>query len=307
ANTVTSPITLASELVINKNLTIQGPGANALTVSGNNVTRIFYLLATTVVTIDGLKITQGNGVGAVSSGSGGGIFNDQGNLTLTNSTVTGNTANGGGSGGGINNLNGTLAISRSTISNNTTSYYGSGIFNNGNAPAVLTLTDSTVRDNSTGGFRGGAIVNVAGQATVTNSAVFDNTSTGQGAGGLWNWIGGTLTLINSTVSGNTGNGYSGGILNDGSTLTLTNCTVFGNRDIDSSSAFVAGGVGNTGGGTVTIKNTIVSNNTIGANNSNSDCAGAITSQGFNLIQTTSGATITPAQPTDIFGVGPLLG
>ncbi len=171
---------------------------------------------------------------------------------------------------------------------------------------MLTLTDSTVSGNSTGGFRGGGFVNVAGQATLTNSTISGNTSTGQGAGGLWNWIGGTLTLINCTVSGNTGNGYSGGILNDGSTLTLTNSTVSGNHDINGSSAFVAGGVGNTGG-PVTIKNTLVANNTINAGNSPSDCAGAITSQGFNLIRNTTGATITPAQTTDIFGLDPLLG
>ncbi len=122
ANTVTSPITLASELVINKNLTIQGPGANLLSISGNNVNRVFYIAPATVATLDGLTVTQGNGAGAVSSGSGGGIFNDQGNLTLTNSTVTGNSASGGGQAGGIYNLGGTAAISRSTISNNDSSY-----------------------------------------------------------------------------------------------------------------------------------------------------------------------------------------
>src|SRR5690349_17257659 len=41
ANTVASPITLTSQLVIAKNLTIQGPGAAALTISGNNSVRVF--------------------------------------------------------------------------------------------------------------------------------------------------------------------------------------------------------------------------------------------------------------------------
>src|SRR5215470_19612321 len=41
ANTVVSPITLSAELAIDKNLTIQGPGANALTISGNNAVRVF--------------------------------------------------------------------------------------------------------------------------------------------------------------------------------------------------------------------------------------------------------------------------
>src|SRR5436853_4058469 len=41
--TVTSPITLASELAVNKNLTITGPGASMLTVSGNNAVRVLNI------------------------------------------------------------------------------------------------------------------------------------------------------------------------------------------------------------------------------------------------------------------------
>jgi len=41
---VTGTITLTSgELVIDKDLTIQGPGADQLTISGNNASRVFFI------------------------------------------------------------------------------------------------------------------------------------------------------------------------------------------------------------------------------------------------------------------------
>ena len=75
---VTSPITLTSgELSIDKNLTIQGPGANLLTISGNNASRIFNIQAGMTAGISGLTISNGN-----SASDGGGIVNP-GTLTLT--------------------------------------------------------------------------------------------------------------------------------------------------------------------------------------------------------------------------------
>lgn len=64
-------ITLTSgELVIDKNLTIQGLGANVLTVSGNNASRVFRIESSTV-TLSGLKIANGNGVSPNNNHTGG--------------------------------------------------------------------------------------------------------------------------------------------------------------------------------------------------------------------------------------------
>src|SRR5687768_16167201 len=53
-------ITLTNgQLVINKNLTIQGPGANRLTVSGGGVSLVFFMDASSTVTLDGLTISGG--------------------------------------------------------------------------------------------------------------------------------------------------------------------------------------------------------------------------------------------------------
>jgi hypothetical protein len=124
------------QLEITDSLTINGPGAGALTVSGNDASRVFNITgSTTDVDIRDLTIAHG------ASDSGGGIYN-AGTLTLTNSTLSNNAAYGyveldaydssyhifGGSGGGIYNA-GTLDITGSTLSNNAAvggSYYFGG-------------------------------------------------------------------------------------------------------------------------------------------------------------------------------------
>lgn len=115
---VTGTITLTSgELFISKNLTISGPGASSLAISGNNSSRVFNIGSGTVA-ISGLTIQNGN---ASLGGAGGGIDNG-GTLTVTNSTLSGNSAS---AGGGIVNF-GALTLANSTLSGNSG---GSGILN----------------------------------------------------------------------------------------------------------------------------------------------------------------------------------
>src|SRR5690606_22258042 len=94
ANTITfadnlegETITLTSgELIISEDLTIDADGQN-ITVSGNNSSRVFLINSGTTVEMLGLTISGGNITG--SGGRiyfGGGIYNDSGTLTLTNST-----------------------------------------------------------------------------------------------------------------------------------------------------------------------------------------------------------------------------
>ena len=91
-------ITLTSgELLVNKNVTISGPGANTLAVDANHASRVFYIASSTDVTISGLTITNGS---TPTPNRGGGIFNDQGTLTVSSSTLSGNSC---WYGGGISN------------------------------------------------------------------------------------------------------------------------------------------------------------------------------------------------------------
>src|SRR5215469_6558160 len=71
---VTGTIGLTSgELLVNKSITILGPGAGSLAVNGNATYRVFYIGAGNNVTISGLTMTNGY----VSGENGGGIYNDQ--------------------------------------------------------------------------------------------------------------------------------------------------------------------------------------------------------------------------------------
>ncbi len=116
-------ITLTSgELDLTKNLTIQGPGASQLTISGNNTTltthasRVFEVAQNTTVTLSGMTIND-HGVSlkswSVAVKYGGGILN-HGTLTITGSTLTDNHTYGGD--GGAIFSDGTLTITGSTLS-----------------------------------------------------------------------------------------------------------------------------------------------------------------------------------------------
>ena len=104
-------------IAANSALNIQGPGANRVAVSGNNQSRVFYMAINANAEISGLTITGGNGTGTTSLNRyGGGIFNDSGStLTLTNMTVSNNSAQ---HSGGIHNQTGTLMLTNTTVSNN---------------------------------------------------------------------------------------------------------------------------------------------------------------------------------------------
>src|SRR5579871_3138518 len=89
---LSSPITLTGgELAISKNLTISGPGAAVLAVSGSHSSRIFKVTGTSVtVTISGLTMTNGfYQQGLADPHGGSAIFNDA-NLAISDCTFTDN-------------------------------------------------------------------------------------------------------------------------------------------------------------------------------------------------------------------------
>src|SRR5262249_55489097 len=170
-------ITLTSgELLLDKSLTIKGPGAPSLTVSGNHTGRVFYVAGgTTTATLSGLTIADGHG--------GAGIDNRGGTLTVTDCTISGNS---GILIGGIGN-SGTLTIINTPESGNSA---------------------TAQNDNSDGGGIGNSGTLTIINSTVSGNSAFANGGVGYG-GGIFN--SGTLTIINSTVSGNSAR-VGGGIL-----------------------------------------------------------------------------------------------
>jgi len=217
-------------------------------------------------------------------------------LTLEGLTVTGgnNTiaAGGDGFGGGIQIIGGSVVtISHCALSANTADH-GAGVYNAG----MLTVGNSSLRDNVAIVY--GAGMSNSGTATLSASTLSGNTAANHA--GISN--GGTVTLNNSTVSGNstTGSGDAGGLKNNG-TLYVNDSTIFGN------SGGTDGGVSNCDAcaATMQVTNSIIAGNT--ATVSNPDCGGTLVSNGYNLIQDTTGCTISGDSTGNIIGVDPELG
>ena len=160
---------------------------NSHSIDARGVTRIFYCTGKNV-TIKNIILKRG-----FTEEKGGAIHNN-GELTITESTLTENTAQGLiGQGGAIHN-NGELTITESTLNNNTTKDDGGAIYNNGE----LTITESTLKEN-TADRDGGAIHN-SGELTITESTLKENTADRDG-GAIYN--SGELTITESTLTENT--------------------------------------------------------------------------------------------------------
>jgi hypothetical protein len=198
-------ITLSgNELLINKNLNIQGLGVSNLAVSGGYGSRVFDVASNVQVTLSGMTIENGDGFrtttfvtpGYYDDGQGGGILN-YGTLTVSNCSVSGNRVSTGAfgvlQGGGIYNA-GTLTVTNCSVSGNKLTLLdlvdGGGIFNRG----TMTLSGCSVTNNSTVAFGlGGGIFN-AGTMTILSSTV-----TGNSGGGIFNDTTGNLTIANKRL------------------------------------------------------------------------------------------------------------
>ena len=88
-------------------VTITGPGATRLTISGGGQSRVFEVQVGSAA-LSGLTVSGGH-----SATDGGGLYNDGGTLTLTDCTVSGDSAY---DGGGLVNVNGTLTLTNCTVS-----------------------------------------------------------------------------------------------------------------------------------------------------------------------------------------------
>jgi CSLREA domain-containing protein len=289
ASGLTGVITLQSALgtlTVNDSVSITGPGARVLAVSGNNTIPVLIFNNGTS-TLSGLTIRDGKATAATGSGAsamGGGLFNAQGaTLTINNCAFTGNSAHGADN-----------ATAASAGGNGN----GGAIFNGG----VLTLNGCTVSGNSALGGRGGDGSSAGGSVRGGNG--------GAAQGAIFNDTNAILTMTNCTVVNNTANGgtggsspasgggfagnggeATGGLVNAG-TVTVTATTFVSN--------FGTGGNGGTGttkfnGGSAgkgvggiasksnatTVRDTITADN--GGNGTHVDVDGSFTSSGYNLI------------------------
>lgn len=261
ANTTPDTITLTSgPLTITDALTIDGPGATLLTISGNNASRVFQVNPSVVATIEGVTIGNGREAG----GLGGGVFNNGGTLALVNTNLNNNTAQ---AGGGIFN-SGLMLVNGGTFTNNLATLDGGGVLSVGD----LTLSNSNFNNNRAQ-RNGGSAYNAAGGRLTVNNSYLTGSNAGVLGGGIFNESASTLNVQISVIS----NGVAragGGIFNLG-TLTMDNSLVRGNRTQGTPAQQFAGGIYNGGVGEIT-------NSTIGSNTTAGDGGGILNDFGSLL-------------------------
>ncbi|NER98781.1 MAG: hypothetical protein F6J86_33990 [Symploca sp. SIO1B1] len=271
------------ELIIDKDLTINGLGADKLTISGNNTSRVFKVDDGNPnnlinLEISGLTIAEG------STDEGGGIFSTE-TLSITNSTIRNNQA--GDTGGGLYNDGGILNIYNSIIRDNIGHTDTGGIENRG----TMMIDNSTISNNQGGSFAGG-IRNLSGTATITNSTISGNKA--NSGGGISNGGYGALLIANSTISGNSALDSGGGIYASSGSLRVFNSTITLNTadsDGDNLDNDDGGGINALSSSTVEVKNTIIAGNFDKSNsgNINPDVAGDFINSSFNFIGDATGS------------------
>jgi hypothetical protein len=308
---VTGTITLAgTALTIEKDLTIAGPGASILSVSGNGQGRVFTISGA-YVSISGLAITGGN----ATEGGGIAVFSAAypGSLTLRNSQVLANTAT--DFGGGIYVNHAQLILRNSDVWHNRVT----GEFAMGGGIALwygnVSIRDSDVSMNR--GDFGGGLSNRGGTLTVSTSTISNNDATADG-GGVYSDAGsGRTTIVNSTISANTAKYSGGGVHNHDGLTWISHSTVTGN---DVTKSVADGGVGGgimsgsswtTNGSRIYVKGSIIWGNTLDAAlGTPDDVAAGMTTElpyysvGHNLIGA-AGAGVDFG--TDFTGTGDLTG
>jgi hypothetical protein len=220
--------------------------------------------------------TLSNDSATDGGGDGGGVFvDDNSTATLTNCTLSNDKAGNGGGGVCTDGTHSTATLTNCTLSNDSATQ-GGGICNTG---GTVALTNCALSNDSDSGLLN------EGTATVT-ACTFSNDSAVQG-GGLEN--GGTATLTNCTFSNDSATSSStggGGISNaGGAILTLTNCTLANNAAVNGS----GGGIWNAQDGTLNLTNTLVAENTAAV--SGPDVSGDVSTADHDLIGDGSGSTI----------------
>jgi predicted outer membrane repeat protein len=296
-----SPYVVTSIVTVPGGVTLQGAGASTTTISGGGVNQILEidtspdpgapatnLRSLTLTdgrnpdpgtdasgTIDGSGSEKLNLDGVVvrnghSEGGWGGAMELGGQVTITDSRFTNNSATGGGGGGAIDFFGSTTANISNTVFENNTHADASGgavvLESNG----TLSLKSSTFSGNSvTSGQPGGALEFKSGATAVIENTTFSGNSAPT-SGGAIHFPTGILTLVNDTFSGNSA--PTGASIDDGAGTTTAQNTIF---------AAPAGG--------------------------GDSCSAALTTSGHDLDDSATNSCGLSAGSGDVIGQSPALG
>jgi hypothetical protein len=329
-------ITVTSQIMISKETVIDGGGT--VTLSGGGTSRILYLdsdynTTTPRLTVQRLSFRDGKGPasGDDTVRGGGAIYRDGGSLTVVDCAFEGNHANptgqdlaggavygfGGGEivisgstftsnsasdGGAVGSLNGDLTIINSTFLGNAATGSGGNPGNGGCGGAIYmdgadektSLCGVVVKDSMAGAIGGGffRVSNTHTGSFAMSKSTFDNnrvTPTASGnAGGLY-LEGLALTIDASTISRNQAF-YNGGIWINQCSVQMTNTTIAENTAFGSN----GGGVWLGNGPTGMMKNVTIANN---HSTAMGQVAGGIFGDGLTLVNTVVANNTAQYTPT----------
>ena len=250
-------------------------GAGEITLSGNDVTRLFHIQTNGHLGLQEIIITNGYS----GADYGGAIYvASNGELRAENATIK-DSATDGWAGGAIIDFNGTVTLVDSVIENNQSSY---GALNStgtltlirtkvltntatiaGGALSVggqVTIEDSTIRGNSAP-VGGALFITSSGHGMITGSTLTQNEANGTiipetGGGAILN--DGWLSVTNSTFSENVSSGSGGAIQNgyqvDNAYVFLNGVSLFENQSV-----LYGGALYNQGGDATAVNSTISDN------------------------------------------------
>ena len=276
-NSATGMITLVlGDLVIDKMLTLVGPGQSMLTISGGGTQRIFDITPAGTLVASALTFAHGKAeYYAPLLAEAGGVAVNSGSFAFTDCTFSDNHADGRPSAQIVNDagvlysdgFNKVISFTRCTFIDNTAGGGACLDIDRG----TLTITDSTFTNNT--GSLGPACVIGNSDAPLTISGTTFNGNTARAGGALFLSGSGGATIKNTTLYGNTSlSGLGAGIYVFGATSAVfNNLTLSGNVGSSGANLYVGSG------SAVAIRNSIVAD-------TNANCAGAgtITSHGYNL-------------------------
>lgn len=288
ANTVvftaglTGTITLTQgQLEVGSAVSIVGPGADLITVSGNNASTVFYFCADDGVQLSGVTITGGNApqgaalyeescspliidsvviTGNTSTGNGGAIYT-QDNLTVRNSIISDNTS--GGNGGAMY-VDGDLVMEGTVVSGNLASGGGGG---GAYVKGDVAISTSTFDRNSAYYCGGGLYAEGSdGVITITDSTFSDNSAADCYGGAIdIDGTNNTVLIANTTITGNSAVAGGGVHFENYNLVTIAQSTIVGNDATSTDPLYSGGGIHFGNSITeITLSGTIVSGNSSAA-------------------------------------------
>lgn len=256
----------AGDLDIKTKILIVGSTALSTSINGNSLDRVIHVHPGANFTLQKVRVSGGLTTDADPLG-GGGIASDHATLSISDSIISANRAEGHTEdygGGGISVQGGSAVVNRSIIRENTlvknaatedsSSRFGAGLYAHA---ANVDILNTTINNNS--GHEGAGLANIGG-GTMRLSFVniFGNTSDYEG-GGIQNELS-TLIINSSRIAGNTAPNIGGGLYNFAGTVTMNRVEI-----IENSTAGNGGGVWNSGRATAAIGKMTIYNSTIRGN------------------------------------------